>query len=57
MDRSGEMFFRVFGPPTVDDALQGHHPQAREQWKQLAEANRRDRQEERRRRAAERDAR
>ncbi|MGI5185769.1 hypothetical protein ACQEVZ_56940 [Dactylosporangium sp. CA-152071] len=34
-DRFGEFFFKIFGPATVEGAIQGWHPEAREQYKQL----------------------
>ena len=40
--------FYVFGPATVDGALQGHTPEARRAWKDLVENNRRARQEAKR---------
>ncbi|GAA2642443.1 hypothetical protein GCM10010399_90490 [Dactylosporangium fulvum] len=50
-DRAGTFFFRIFGPATVEGALHGCSPEARQQWKQFrerikaAEAERRDERE------------
>lgn len=34
-DRFGEFFFKIFGPATVEGAIQGWQPEAREQYRQL----------------------
>jgi hypothetical protein len=34
-DRFGEFFFKIFGPATVEGAIQGWQPEAREQYKRL----------------------
>jgi len=36
-DRMGNFFFQIFGPATVEGAIQGWSPQAREQYKQMRE--------------------
>ena len=34
-DRMGNFFFQIFGPATVEGAIQGWSPEAREQYKQM----------------------
>jgi hypothetical protein len=34
-DRFGEFFFKIFGPATVEGAIQGWQPEAREEYKRL----------------------
>ncbi|WP_327001818.1 hypothetical protein OHA72_42825 [Dactylosporangium sp. NBC_01737] len=36
-DRMGNFFFQIFGPATVEGAIQGWSPEAREQYKQMRE--------------------
>ncbi|GAA0224711.1 hypothetical protein GCM10009539_07350 [Cryptosporangium japonicum] len=38
--RRGEWLFQIFGPPTVNGALQGHSAEAREAWKRRVEQER-----------------
>ncbi|MEU7870843.1 hypothetical protein [Dactylosporangium sp. NPDC049140] len=40
-DRVGNFFFQIFGPPTVEGAMQGWSPQARDQYRQMRENQRR----------------
>lgn len=40
--RVGEWAYRIFGPAQVDNALQGHSPEAREAWKRRVAERRRD---------------
>ncbi|WP_433607708.1 hypothetical protein ACQP2P_33530 [Dactylosporangium sp. CA-139114] len=40
-DRLGTFFFRIFGPATVEGAIQGWSPQARDQYKKMRENQRR----------------
>ena len=37
-DRFGDFFFRIFGPATVEGAIQGWSPEAREQYKRMRES-------------------
>ncbi|GGM70246.1 hypothetical protein ACFFX1_07265 [Dactylosporangium sucinum] len=39
-DRIGDFLFKIFGPATVEGAMQGWSPEAKAQWKRLQEANR-----------------
>jgi hypothetical protein len=34
----GEWAYRIFGPAQVDNAIQGHSPEARESWKRRVAA-------------------
>jgi hypothetical protein len=36
--RFGEWAYRIFGPAQVDNAIQGHSPEARESWKRRVAA-------------------
>ncbi|MEV4516669.1 hypothetical protein AB0K00_47925 [Dactylosporangium sp. NPDC049525] len=36
-DRMGNFFFQIFGPATVEGAIQGWSPEARNQYKQMRE--------------------
>ncbi|WP_433060563.1 hypothetical protein [Dactylosporangium sp. CS-033363] len=40
-DRMGTFFFRIFGPATVEGAIQGWSPQAQNQYKQMRENQKR----------------
>ncbi|WP_433219312.1 hypothetical protein ACQP00_14855 [Dactylosporangium sp. CS-047395] len=40
-DRMGNFFFRIFGPATVEGAIQGWSPQAQNQYKQMRENQKR----------------
>jgi hypothetical protein len=44
----GRLLYKVIGPATVERPLQGHSPEAQEQWKRLVEARKRAREEQRR---------
>ncbi|MER7008026.1 hypothetical protein ABT297_33960 [Dactylosporangium sp. NPDC000555] len=47
-DRVGHFLFRIFGPATVEGAIQGWSPEAREQYKRLRENQKRAAEERRR---------
>ncbi|GAA3456075.1 hypothetical protein [Dactylosporangium matsuzakiense] len=38
-DRVGTFFFRIFGPATVEGAIQGWSPEAQSQYKKMREAH------------------
>ncbi|MGI5239161.1 hypothetical protein [Dactylosporangium sp. CA-139066] len=40
-DRVGNFLFRIFGPATVEGAIQGWSPEAREQYKRMRQNHRR----------------
>ncbi|MEV6926625.1 hypothetical protein AB0M46_19280 [Dactylosporangium sp. NPDC051485] len=40
-DRVGNFFFRIFGPATVEGAIQGWSKEAQDQYKQMRAAQRR----------------
>ena len=44
----GRMLYKVLGPATVEGALQGHSPEAREHWKRMVQARKQAREEQRR---------
>lgn len=46
-DRVGHFFFQIFGPATVEGAIQGWSPQARDQYKQMRERQKRAAEERR----------
>lgn len=48
-DRIGAFLFQVFGPATVDNALQGHSREAREGYKAMRAEQRREARERRER--------
>jgi hypothetical protein len=50
-DRVSEWLFKVFGPATVEGAVTGNTPQAREHWKRRVEAAKREREQQRQARA------
>jgi hypothetical protein len=53
-DRLGQWLFKIFGPATVDGAVTGNTQEAREHWKRRMEAAKREREEQRQAREAER---
>ena len=44
-DRMGTFFFKIFGPATVEGAIQGWSPEANAQWKRMQEDARRAKRE------------
>jgi hypothetical protein len=51
-DRVGSAMYTFFGPATVEGAIQGHSPEARQAWKDLLENNKRARAEAKRQEAS-----
>ncbi|GAA4257721.1 hypothetical protein [Dactylosporangium darangshiense] len=47
-DRVGAFLFQIFGPATVEGAIQGWSPEAREQYKRMRENQKRAAEERRR---------
>ncbi|HTJ40056.1 MAG TPA: hypothetical protein VL738_43205 [Dactylosporangium sp.] len=46
-DRVGTFLFQIFGPATVEGAIQGWSPEAREQYKRMRENQKRAAEERR----------